>query len=93
MIPLKHGIDRLGQLGAARLIDAARVNPDILPALTRRQGTASFDLGKSGHFVTIAALHVLERYLFLSPCVREDSIWGNIVEELRQAELAIVVVF
>ena len=65
-------------------LDAARVNPDILPALTRRQGTASFDLGKSGHFVTIAALHVLERYLFLSPCVREDGI----MRHLAAVELA-----
>jgi len=32
-IPGKHGVDGLGELGAAGLVDAARVDPDIIVAV------------------------------------------------------------
>ena len=54
--------------------------------------SAESDLVKTCLARSIPLYHVLEADLLRSLCVREYRISGNVVEELRQAELAIVVV-
>jgi len=54
---------------------------------------AESDLVKTGLARSTPIHHVPEGDFLRLPCVREDSMWGNIVEELGQAELAIFVVF
>ena len=43
-VPLVHGVDRLGQLRAARLVDAARIDPDVLEAVSPRHLACPSDL-------------------------------------------------
>jgi hypothetical protein len=51
------------------------------------------DLVKTSPARTISFHHVPEGDFLPSPCVREDSVLGDIIKELRQAELAIVLAF
>ena len=44
VIPLEHGINGLGELGATRLVDAARIDPDPFEPVFERLSTAVFDL-------------------------------------------------
>ena len=54
--------------------------------------SAESDLVKTSLARSISLYHVLEGDLLLSPCMREYSILGDVVEELSQAVLPIVVV-
>ena len=45
VVPLVHGIDSLGLLGAARLVDAARVDPNVAIAVLPCDDSGIPDLG------------------------------------------------
>lgn len=44
-VPLKHGIDRFGQLGTARFVDTASIDPRIVEAIFQGETANSSDLG------------------------------------------------
>ena len=43
----KHGVDGFGQLSAAALVDAARINPDVAIAVLGRLLIGILDLGEA----------------------------------------------
>jgi len=47
-VPFKHGINSLGEFGAAGLVHSAGINPDVLQPMASRESTAALDLCKSG---------------------------------------------
>ena len=82
----EHGVDRLGELGTARLVDTAGVDPHPLVTLSFRDLAASADLLRD--FVArISApplatlddgLYILEALFVLPPNMREDCVaWGR----------------
>jgi hypothetical protein len=74
-------------LSTARFVNAARVDPGILPSIRPRLGTASSDLGVACHIFALSILQVLERHLFLIPPVREDRIiWHSLAKEQFEVE-------
>ena len=91
-VPAKHRIYSLCELSAARFVDATGINPEVLQAIASGLFSAESDLVKTSLARPIPIHHVLEGDFLRSPCVREDSVSGNIVEELHQAEHAIVIV-
>ena len=48
LVPRVHGVDGLGHLGAALLVDAARVDPDVVVAILGRLAAGVRDLGVPG---------------------------------------------
>ena len=86
-VPAKHGIDRLGQLSAALLIDTARVDPDPLKPPRLRERAATFDLDEAGPDFRLARVEVLKRHFSVAPSVREDGVLGDFaVKELFESE-------
>lgn len=72
-----HGIDRFGQLSAARLIDAARVDPGVQQTLSSCLLACMLDFEVSflvPHSVGSSISHLLEEDLFILPGVRQDSV-------------------
>ena len=48
-VPGEHGVDGFGELGAARLVDTARVDPDVAESMSARNGTRiPYFVGKVG---------------------------------------------
>ena len=45
-VPREHGVDGLGELGAARAVDAAGVDPEPLVAVRLGEPAALADLGR-----------------------------------------------
>jgi hypothetical protein len=58
----------------ATFLNAARVNPDILPAVASSERTAASDLCKSFLVLATAVLHVLEQHFLVPPRVGKDGI-------------------
>lgn len=78
-VPGKHAVDGLGQLGATRLVDATRVDPNVGVASLSRLLAAGHDflcacLGAFSECVATIA-NVFEENLFFIPRVREDGIF------------------
>ena len=46
LVPTEHRVDGFQQLGAARLIDAARVNPYVVVAICESDFAEFLDLGE-----------------------------------------------
>ena len=44
LVPREHRVDRLRELFAARFVDAARIDPDIIESVLLRSGTATLEL-------------------------------------------------
>lgn len=80
-IPLKHGVNGLLELGAARLVDTARVDPEIMQAITLSLFATELNLSVTGFTSASALSHVFEGDFFGSPCMRENSVPRNIVTE------------
>src|SRR5262249_8258215 len=87
-VPLEHGVDGLGKLGAAALVDAARVDPDISIAVATRLGAAVAHLGEAflpadRDAVAPAGFpHVFEEDLVVGPRVRENGVvWRLLADE------------
>ena len=81
LVPAKHRVDRFGQLGAARFIDAARVDPKVLQAIRGSLRAAERELSIPRLALASVLLDVLKGDLLVivTPGVRKDSIRGNII--------------
>ena len=88
LVPATHGIDRLAQLGAARLVDAAGINPDVFEPLSSCGLGCSFHFCKAGQLGSLVKIFdVLEEDLLLLPRVRQYRIARSLVtNELREFE-------
>ncbi|KAJ6439428.1 LOW QUALITY PROTEIN: hypothetical protein O9K51_07313 [Purpureocillium lavendulum] len=77
-VPPEHGVDGLGQLRAARLVDAHRVDPSVREAAARQHEAAEgLDLGPAGLAGMRPGDNVLQRglgALLGHPRVREDGV-------------------
>ena len=91
-VPAKHRIYSLCELSAARFVDITGIDPEVLQAIASGLFSAESDLVKTSLARPIPIYHVPEGDFLRSSCVRENSVSGNIVEELYQAEHAIVIV-
>ena len=76
---------------ATRFVDTACVNPKVLQVIASGLFSAESDLVKASLIRFIPIHHVSKGDLPRSPCVREYSMYGEIVDELRQGEIAIVI--
>jgi hypothetical protein len=83
LVPAEHGIDGLGQFGAAALVDAARIDPDPFEIVRGRLLAALSDLGVAslGLAHRRSFLQVDEGDLVVTPCVREDGVRRDLVAE------------
>ena len=71
LVELEHGVDGLGELRTARLVDAACVDPNPLQAVPQSLETAFLDLDESGFALySVPVQHVLKGNLLISPRVR-----------------------
>lgn len=74
-VPLVHRVDSLGKLSAARLVDAACINPDVVETMGCGDGTGFDDFGEPRfRLVRIALLDLLEAHFAVTPRVREDRV-------------------
>jgi hypothetical protein len=70
-IPEEHGIDRLAELGTARLVDTACIDPGILQSITERLFTYVLYLGPATFESSISPiLEFLEINLVITPGMR-----------------------
>jgi hypothetical protein len=60
LIPFEHRIDCLRQLGAARLVNAASVDPDVSVAHGSGKRAATPDLEITSHVDNVMALEILK---------------------------------
>lgn len=63
-VPSIHGIDGVGELSTAFLIDTTGINPDSLVSSLKRQGTTLVDLLENGMMLSLAVLEFLKADLF-----------------------------
>jgi hypothetical protein len=75
----KHRVDSFRKLSAARLVDAASINPSplktiLLAFLTKVQNLNVACFGRKRQGVGDVKLKFLQRYFFGAPGVREDDI-------------------
>lgn len=80
-VPSIHGIDGLGELSTAFLIDTTGINPDPLVSSLKRQGTTLVDLLENGMMLSLAVLEFLKAHLFALPTVRQDGIFWYVAIE------------
>ena len=76
-IPFKHGVDGLGQLGAAGFVDAACVDPDPVVAVLFGAQTGVGELLPAEEVRwkgRISGFDVCVQDFFFVPCVREDGV-------------------
>ena len=68
-----------GKLGAALLVDAARVNPDEGVAVSEGSGAGALYLLEAdfGGYERVAVSYFVEGDFLVAPCVREDGVWGH----------------
>jgi hypothetical protein len=78
LIPAKHRIDRLRELGAARFVNATSVDSDILPAISSGLGTVFLNLRVVRVRLGLALTNIVEGDLRTRPSVRKDSVVWNI---------------
>jgi len=84
-VPFKHRIDCLRKLRTTRLIDAARVHPDIFPAVQTCDSTCVSDLGIPLQWAISSNFQVLKCKFFILPSMRKNCIrWDGDVEEFLQ---------
>ena len=95
LIPLEHGVDRLGELSGAFLHDTARIDPEVLETFHSSLSTTATDFVVSDLcLVIIVGDQVLKAYFLvvMSPRMTEDRVrWCVLTSELNEAEAAIVV--
>jgi hypothetical protein len=75
----EHGVDGLGELSTAALIDATCVDPDVLVALLAHQLIAPKNFKESLVCLNVwraAIANVLVQNLFILPSVRENGVFG-----------------
>lgn len=85
LVPLEHGVDGLGELDQIRLVDAARVGPDVPNAGGGGLGAETSELWRPKLPGSAPRLHVLERRLARPPRVGQNRILGDsIAVELFQ---------
>lgn len=83
LVPVKHGIDRLGQLSRTLFVDAVGIHPEMVNGEPARNIATRPDLLIS--FLCrslIDVLPVLVADLFFSPSVRQNGVPRNLVTEI-----------
>jgi hypothetical protein len=80
-IPIEHGVDGLGELGTARLVDATSINPAPGQSIPPGLLASKVYLSKTQFTFIEATLEVLERHFLVEPCMREDGIRRDLVAE------------
>ena len=88
LVPGVHGVDGLRQLRAARLVDAARVDPNPVEPVLPRQLAAHDNLGvlpfpeaADGPQLMPPRQERLEGRLIAGPCMRQDRVrWPFLIE-------------
>jgi hypothetical protein len=63
-----------------------RVNPGPLEAVSNSQLAATHNLSMPGHSVGIRFIDVFESDLVLAPRMRQDDIFGDVLEEPPESE-------
>jgi hypothetical protein len=89
LVPLEHGVYRLGELSAACLVDTASINLNIVVSIPHRLCARSLDLRVSSHLahIAFAISKILEDDLFITPRMRKNGIVrDSIAEELVEGE-------
>jgi hypothetical protein len=69
-----HGVDGLGELGAAAFIDAARIDPDVAITITESMPAAVLQFRVALLRVCEAAVHVGEGDFVVRPSVGQDGV-------------------
>lgn len=84
LVPTKHGVERLGQFRIVGLINTTAVNPEMRIAISGRLRPAEVNLAMTKFVRTSAVGDILKSNLFfvLSPGMREDSIWRDVIKEI-----------
>lgn len=89
LIPLKHGIDGLAQLGAAFLVDTAGIYPSVSDPLKSCLFASEPDLVKSCLCVTlciVVVVEVRERDLVRAPGVGENGVARGLSQKVFEGE-------
>jgi hypothetical protein len=95
LVPAKHRVNSLYELGAIRFIDIVCVHPKVLQAVTLSLFTTELYFAIASLALALARTiyQILESDLLRSLSVREYSILRYIaLKELGQAEITIVVI-
>jgi hypothetical protein len=75
LVPVEHRIDGFGELRATALVDAARIDPDVLITVLNRHATGFYNLlGSFLMFSIFDAAKIREQNFFLLPGVRKYGI-------------------
>ena len=82
LVPVEHGVDGLGQIGAAGFVDAASVNPAVINALATSFAASGGDLVVACLCCSLTLTKLPESHLLTSPCMRQDSVSRNGAEKL-----------
>lgn len=87
-VPFKHGVDGLGELGTARLVDTTSVDPDVFQPEAHCGFAGPHDLDEALLALSRAwDSHLLEGHFAILPGVRENVIWWDVwLKELDQSE-------
>jgi hypothetical protein len=85
---VEHRVDRLGQLGAAVLVNATGIDPYPFKASTSCEFARPVDLSIALRLrLPMLALCIREPYLVIAPTVAENTILGYLgVKELFESE-------
>lgn len=86
LVPYVHGIDRLSQLGTARLVNTTGINPCVLNLVQAGWYATLLDLLEPFHALYLGGGDILERSFFLAPCVGQDRVSCNIWEKVCELE-------
>lgn len=91
LLPTEHGIDGFGKFRKVSLVDAACINPEILQSILCCLLAAKSDLSVAAEVGRGAMEEILQSNLLISPCMREDSIPGNVVPSKLSAGEATII--
>ena len=97
-VPAHHGIDGLGELSTAGLVDATRIDPKVPKPVSYCYPGCFLDFDEAGFFRNFLnrrklprgvggnpGCHILERDFPFAPCVRENGILGDVgTDEVRE---------
>jgi len=92
LIPTEHGVDGLGKLRAAGLVDTARVDPGVLKSVFDCHfASAPYLLKPRERSGLLQVRHVFEGDLIIAPRMREDSVFDfiGIMVELEGEAVAV----